>query len=458
MVVAETARFSSADPHAIDGAAGGPHAARDGAAFESRPCRGRAGHQEIPVAEHHLPVGADVQQQGDFLRLVHSGSQNSRGDVAADVASGHGEGVQDAARVDPQPDLGRTERRRAGRRRHKRRDPDQIGFQSQQEVQHGRIAGSHHARDIAPADLCPVGQVLDERFDVLDNGLVQGLGAARLPRVVDAADNVGAELDLGVVLGGGVAGSARRKVNQVSDDRRGAHVEGKAEIVAGRVARLDTEHLAQVAAETDRGRDAAVPPPVPRGSAHRAAAQHARQLPRDLQAHLHGTGSALGDRFQKPLLVGRGIVEGGLGQLQGELFHQRIQLHGWRLRSPIGEVPKLLVIPPQAFISTQPRLRRHLDHQVAPRHNLAGQHVAAEDFVAGQKIRGLSFDLAFADDYPALAADSFSRADSARVNVGAARSLQQRGAVVDHDLSVVRQEANAKVCHVNYFGFHCFLR
>ena len=148
----------------------------------------------------------------DFLGAVHSGGQNARGDVAADVAAGHGQGVEDAARMDPQADLGRPQRRRAGRPREQtaKCGSDRLPGPA------GSAASPYCPRpprnEMSPRPTC----ARSTRSSISVSmswmmALVQGLGAAGLPGVVDAADDVGAELDLGVVLGGGLAGSARRR-------------------------------------------------------------------------------------------------------------------------------------------------------------------------------------------------------------------------------------------------------
>ena len=205
------------------------------------------------------------------------------------------------------------------------------------------------------------------------------------------------------------------------DDGRGAHVQGQAEIAVRPCRPLDAEHLVDVAAEADRGRDAAVPLPVPRGSAHRAAAEHARQLPRDLQAHLHGPGRRFATASSSRSWSAVGSSSVGSGRSRRELLDQRIEFHRRAAAPPrCGEVAEPLAVLAQALVAAQPRLGRHLDHQVAPRHDLAGQHVAAADFVAGEKLGRLALDLAFADDQAALAADSLRRRRCPHVDVGLA--------------------------------------
>ena len=108
---------------------------------------------------------------------------------------------------------------------------------------------------------------------------------------------------------------------------------------------LDAQHLVDVAAEPT----VAVTRPshcqFHDGRCAVQVAEHARQLPRDLQAHLQRAGPSLGDRFQKPLLVGRGIVEGGFGQRRGRTSPPTDRVPpAARWAARCGKVPKPLVV------------------------------------------------------------------------------------------------------------------
>ena len=46
------------------------HAAVHAGPLQGRPGGGGRGHQPLLVADHDLPVGADVQQQGELLLLI----------------------------------------------------------------------------------------------------------------------------------------------------------------------------------------------------------------------------------------------------------------------------------------------------------------------------------------------------------------------------------------------------
>ena len=207
----------------------------------------------------------------------------------------------------------------------------------QQEVQHGRIARRHHAVDVAASDLGALHEVVDQRVDVVEDRPLEGLGAAGLPGIVDAADDVGAVLDLGVVLGGRLAGDAGAEVHQVPDDGGRAHVQRQAEVPLRGVAPLHAEHLVDVAAAAHRGRHPAVPLPRPRRTAGGKVTQHARQFPRGLQSDLQRAGPLLGHRLQQALLVGRGVVQRRLGKNEEELLHQRVRVPPAAARHRCGQ-------------------------------------------------------------------------------------------------------------------------
>ena len=153
------------------------------------------------------------------------------------------------------------------------------------------------------------------------------------------------------------------------------------------------------------------------------------------------------DRLQQPLLVGRGIVQRRLGQSEKELLHQRIEFHRRPLGIAADEIAKPLAVLHDADVAGQPRLRRHLDHQVAQRDRLAGQHVAVANFVAGEELDGVALDFAVADDQPALAAGPLAAADRPHVDIGLPGGLQERLALVDRRFATFRQEADVKACH-----------
>ena len=61
------------DPHVLDRADRGAHAAGDAAAFEGGAGRAGAGDEPLLVAEDHLAVGADVDEDGELVGRVKAG-------------------------------------------------------------------------------------------------------------------------------------------------------------------------------------------------------------------------------------------------------------------------------------------------------------------------------------------------------------------------------------------------
>ena len=226
------------NPHLVDRAAGGPHPARHRASLEGWPRRGRTGHQKLTVPQHHFAVGADVEKQGQLVGTVHSAGQDAGGDVAAHVAADRRQGVEDASGMDANAQFGRSDRRRASHRGHKRAKTQEIRLQPQQEMRHRRVPRGRRAEDVAPANLGAAHQVVDQFVDVLNHGPVHGLGAAGTAGMVDPVDHVLAEADLRVVLGGRPARGSRVEVHQVNDKGSGAHVHRQPETAVRGVAPL----------------------------------------------------------------------------------------------------------------------------------------------------------------------------------------------------------------------------
>ena len=97
------------EPHDLDRAVGGAHAAADGAALEGRAGGGGGGEQPVAVGEHDLAVRADVDEQPDPLVAVHARGEHAGDDVAADVRA---QGREDHGRR-PRVDRDARGRRRA---------------------------------------------------------------------------------------------------------------------------------------------------------------------------------------------------------------------------------------------------------------------------------------------------------------------------------------------------------
>src|SRR3989304_2579923 len=76
------------------------------------PRRSRARTEPIPVPYDGLPVSADVDEEGDFLFFVDPGSEDPGSDVAPDPGARAGQGIEEPSRVDLDPHLCGSQRRR----------------------------------------------------------------------------------------------------------------------------------------------------------------------------------------------------------------------------------------------------------------------------------------------------------------------------------------------------------
>ena len=114
------------DAHALDGAGRGALAAGNLGALEGRAGRRGGGDEALPVAEHDLGVGADIDQERDLLAAVRAFGERRAGGVGADMAGDAGKRVDARALVHRQADVARRgngalPRRRARRARRRAR-------------------------------------------------------------------------------------------------------------------------------------------------------------------------------------------------------------------------------------------------------------------------------------------------------------------------------------------------
>ena len=140
------------DVDVLDGAGGGAHAVAHAAALEGGPGRAGARQQPVLVAEHHLAVGADVDEQGELVGGEHARGDHAGGDVAAHVAAHRRHDVHARQHVGVQAEL-------AGEQLGRRGDRGDVGLlaqesrvQAQQQMGHGRVAGDRDLVDLVELD------------------------------------------------------------------------------------------------------------------------------------------------------------------------------------------------------------------------------------------------------------------------------------------------------------------
>ena len=79
------------DAHPLDGAGCGALAAGDLRALEGGAGRAGAGEQPLPVAQHDLGIGADIDDQRHLVDMMRGFRQDHAGGVGADMAGDAGQ-------------------------------------------------------------------------------------------------------------------------------------------------------------------------------------------------------------------------------------------------------------------------------------------------------------------------------------------------------------------------------
>src|SRR6185437_13320159 len=136
------------DPYALDRARRGALATADLCTLERRAGRARAGEQALPVAQHDLGVGADIDEQRNFLAKVGPLGQYHTGCVSSDMAGYAGQRVRPRTAVQVQADLrgpklqGFVGREREGRASELHR------VDAEQQVMHDRVADQRDLENV----------------------------------------------------------------------------------------------------------------------------------------------------------------------------------------------------------------------------------------------------------------------------------------------------------------------
>ncbi len=106
------------NPHPLDGAARGAHAVLHAGTLKSRAGRARAGDQPRAVAQHHLAVGADVDEQCQVCCVKHAAADDAGANVGAHVTRHPRQAIHRSFRIDVQANLGGLDRGHLVDRRH----------------------------------------------------------------------------------------------------------------------------------------------------------------------------------------------------------------------------------------------------------------------------------------------------------------------------------------------------
>ena len=230
------------DLHDLDGAVRRTHAAPDRAALEGRPGGRCGGDDGVPVAEHDLAVGADVDEQPRALVAVHAGREHPRHDVATDVGTERREDCGAGTWVQVQPQVLGQDAGWVGGGHHEGRDAQRLGIDAQRERRHRGVARERHLVDMRRIDLALDADLLRQLVEGLAGQCLQApecIGVHH--RGADPGDHVAAEGLLLVQSRGDGHRGAEREVEQRGHDRGGAEVEGDRVAHFAGVARLDID-------------------------------------------------------------------------------------------------------------------------------------------------------------------------------------------------------------------------
>ena len=133
----------------LNGPVSGAHTAGDVAALEGGTGGAGAGHQEVPVAEHDLAVGAQVDEQAQLVLVPDHAGHGTGGEVAAHVGADvrgnddRGQGVGWQLHV---PGQQTVPMEKAG---YIRLHADTLGVHAHEQVVHGGV-GTHGQAQNAP--------------------------------------------------------------------------------------------------------------------------------------------------------------------------------------------------------------------------------------------------------------------------------------------------------------------
>ncbi len=189
------------DPHLINGPYRGPHPRLHPRALESRSRRAGAGDQPVEVAQHDLAVGANINKQGELLRLVHQGAEHARGDVGADIAAHSGQAIHCGLGIDVQAQFARPDRQRMVHRGNVGLQTNGFRPHPQEQVNHGGIAGHGGLVNLRRRDALALGQILYQTVQGLNHQPLEVFQTTGALGVHDARDDVLATGDLLVILG-----------------------------------------------------------------------------------------------------------------------------------------------------------------------------------------------------------------------------------------------------------------
>ena len=140
------------DAHALDGAGRGALAAGDLRALEGRAGRRGAGDEAAPVAEHQLGVGADIDEQRQFVAQIRPFGEHHAGRIGADMAGDAGQAIDEGAGRDVKVEFARARLEGAVEGQRERRAAEFGRIEAEEQMMHDRIADHRDLENIGAGD------------------------------------------------------------------------------------------------------------------------------------------------------------------------------------------------------------------------------------------------------------------------------------------------------------------
>ena len=297
------------DDSRFHGAVGGTHAAADVAAFKGGTGGAGTGHEEIPVAEDKLAVGAQVDEQAHFILVPDAGSQSAGGDVAAHVGADVGGNEHRCQGVGGQLQIPGQQALPAEEAGDVRFHADRLRIHTQEQMVHGGIGAHAQPQDTSGGNAGGAAEVGDDGIQgLLQNGILELLLAPGTALLDDPVDHVRAVADLTVAGGTLCKQLAGSQVGEHHGNGGGADVDGTAHD-GGILGGADLHAGEGIAPKLTLDADGKIMFPESMGQLRHNAEGHMDLL--HSQLRLDGPGQTLN--------IGHGIIQGRLrhGHHQG---------------------------------------------------------------------------------------------------------------------------------------------
>ena len=215
------------DPNLFNGPLGGAHAVQHAGPLKGRASRAGASHQPFAAPQHSLAVGAHIQEQGEFLGLIHAAGQHAGADIGANITGYPWQAVHGSFGMKAQAEVCGCQQGRMVDGGDKRRQADTGCRDAKQQVDHGAVAGNGGFNnllwlDVRGAFACP----LDKLVYGLNDPVLHFLPAAIFAGIDDARDHIFAARNLAIVLSYLGCNFASDQVNQPHRHCGGANING----------------------------------------------------------------------------------------------------------------------------------------------------------------------------------------------------------------------------------------